>query len=206
MQPCGVGSPRGAATCSALCVLFAGMFAATAATTEPATSVFGPRKFVRATGAPRTETERFTIPSGSTGPFTLVITNGEADGRNRVSSATVTLNGVTIARQSDFNQNVREIRRTVTLVASNVLQVELQSLVGSYIFINVNGVQENRAPTVNAGPDLSVELPGSVTLNGSVSDDGLPVPPRLTTTWSKVSGPGTVTFGNPSTPVTTALF
>jgi hypothetical protein len=38
-------------------------------------------------------------------------------------------------------------------------------------------------------------------------DDGKPNPPAtVTTTWSKVSGPGTVTFANPSAKVTTATF
>ncbi len=41
----------------------------------------------------------------------------------------------------------------------------------------------------------TVTLPGSAALNGSVSDDGLPVGGALTVTWSKVSGPGDVAFG-----------
>ena len=47
----------------------------------------------------------------------------------------------------------------------------------------------------------------SATLTGTASDDGLPNPPGiLTTTWSKVSGPGTVTFGNANALSTTAGF
>ncbi len=39
------------------------------------------------------------------------------------------------------------------------------------------------------------------------TDDGKPIPTgTLTTTWSKVSGPGTVTFGNAATPTTSAIF
>jgi hypothetical protein len=65
----------------------------------------------------------------------------------------------------------------------------------------------NTAPTVNAGVDATVTLPGSASLDGTVSDDGLPNPPgAVTTTWSKVSGPGTVTFGNASAVDTTASF
>jgi hypothetical protein len=65
----------------------------------------------------------------------------------------------------------------------------------------------NQAPSVNAGPDLVVTLPNSANLNGTVSDDGLPNPPAtVTTTWSKVSGPGTVTFGNAASVDTTASF
>jgi hypothetical protein len=68
-------------------------------------------------------------------------------------------------------------------------------------------VGSNTAPTVAAGPDQTVTLPASATLNGSITDDGLPDPPgTVTATWSAVSGPGTVTFGNPNAPATTASF
>ena len=55
----------------------------------------------------------------------------------------------------------------------------------------------NQAPVVNAGADQQVTLPATAALSGTASDDGLPAPPAtLTTTWSQLSGPGTVTFGN----------
>lgn len=65
----------------------------------------------------------------------------------------------------------------------------------------------NVQPTVDAGPDQTVVLPASVSLNGTVSDDGLPNPPAsVAITWSKVSGPGTVTFGPANVEDTTATF
>ena len=60
------------------------------------------------------------------------------------------------------------------------------------------------APTVDAGPDRTVSVSAAAALDGTVSDDGLPAP--LTTTWSQVSGPGTVTFGNAGAVDTTASF
>src|SRR6185436_12273760 len=54
--------------------------------------------------------------------------------------------------------------------------------------------------------DQMIALPSVANLNGSVSDDGLPSGSTLTSTWSKVSGPGTVTFANPNVTVTTATF
>ncbi len=64
----------------------------------------------------------------------------------------------------------------------------------------------NVAPVVNAGPDQSVDFPAtSASLSGSASDDGLPGT-GLTTQWTKVSGPGTVTFGNAAALSTTATF
>jgi hypothetical protein len=65
----------------------------------------------------------------------------------------------------------------------------------------------NQAPAVSPGPNQSITLPAIASLNGTVTDDGLPVPPGLLTLgWSKLSGPGTVTFANSTTPATTASF
>jgi hypothetical protein len=52
----------------------------------------------------------------------------------------------------------------------------------------------NRAPIVNAGADQAIVYPNRAVLTGKVTDDGLPSPPALSYTWSKVSGPGTVSF------------
>ncbi len=65
----------------------------------------------------------------------------------------------------------------------------------------------NAAPTVNAGVAQTITLPAQAALAGTASDDGLPNPPALlTTTWSKLSGPGTVAFGNANALATTAAF
>ena len=64
----------------------------------------------------------------------------------------------------------------------------------------------NLPPIANAGPDQSITVPANtVTLNGSATDDGQPNG-SITYSWTKVSGPGTVTFGNASQAVTTAQF
>jgi RHS repeat-associated protein/uncharacterized repeat protein (TIGR01451 family) len=65
----------------------------------------------------------------------------------------------------------------------------------------------NQAPVVSAGANQSVELPiSTVTLTGSVTDDGLPLGGTITQQWSKLSGPGTVTFSSPTQLVTQATF
>ncbi len=65
----------------------------------------------------------------------------------------------------------------------------------------------NQPPVVNAGPNQTITLPtNSVTLNGTVTDDGLPVGGTLTQFWEAVSAPGTVTFANPLATSTTATF
>lgn len=54
--------------------------------------------------------------------------------------------------------------------------------------------QQNLAPTVDAGVDQVITLPASASLEGTVTDDGLPASGTLSIAWSKVSGPGSVTF------------
>ena len=69
----------------------------------------------------------------------------------------------------------------------------------------ITGAAANVAPTVNAGADQTITLPGSATLNATISDDGRPNG-TLTRSWTRVSGPGTVTFSAPSAAATTATF
>ena len=73
------------------------------------------------------------------------------------------------------------------------------------ITVTVSGIA-NLPPVVDAGPDQTITLPSNVaTLVGSASDDGVPGT-GLTFLWTKVSGPGTVTFANAAAASTTATF
>jgi uncharacterized repeat protein (TIGR01451 family) len=64
----------------------------------------------------------------------------------------------------------------------------------------------NDAPVVGAGVDQTITLPDIATLSGTVTDDGLPQGATVTSTWSAIDGPGTVTFADPTSPATTATF
>ncbi len=64
----------------------------------------------------------------------------------------------------------------------------------------------NAPPVVDAGPDQTNTLPARVTVEGVVSDDGLPVGATNGVNWSIVSGPGTVVFADPTSIRTTASF
>jgi len=71
--------------------------------------------------------------------------------------------------------------------------------------INTVTVLLNAPPVVTAGSSQTVAFPSCASLNGRVTDDGLPYG-ILTSSWSEVSGPGTVTFGNVNVADTTACF
>jgi hypothetical protein len=63
------------------------------------------------------------------------------------------------------------------------------------ITVVVNLLKENKAPVVNPGPDQTITLPtNKATLNGTIMDDNFPINGVLFNSWSKFSGPGTVTF------------
>jgi RHS repeat-associated protein len=76
----------------------------------------------------------------------------------------------------------------------------------SPVTMTVTAQQLNQPPTVSAGPNQTIELPvNTATLNGSASSSA-PAGSPVTVQWSQVSGPGTVTFSNPTQPVTQATF
>ncbi|HZM16165.1 MAG TPA: Ig-like domain-containing protein, partial [Candidatus Krumholzibacteria bacterium] len=86
---------------------------------------------------------------------------------------------------------------TVSTDAVPVFTVNRQPFAGSPV---------NAAPCVDAGPDLAIGMAQQAWLRGQASDDGDPGSASLSVTWSKVSGPGTVTFTSPSTPQSFASF
>ncbi len=66
------------------------------------------------------------------------------------------------------------------------------------------GVPVNQPPTVTADAESAV-FPSAATLDGTVTDDLLPDPPGMTSVvWSKVSGPGDVSFADAAAADTTA--
>jgi hypothetical protein len=62
---------------------------------------------------------------------------------------------------------------------------------------------------LNKAPNIALAALGDISpisLDGTVTDDSFPVPVSLTTQWSQISGPGTITLGNPALIATTATF
>ncbi len=69
-----------------------------------------------------------------------------------------------------------------------------------------NPPDPNNPPVVSAGINQVISLTEEAQLFGTVTDDGKPTPPGLIATWSKVSGPGTVSFRNASALQTSSRF
>ena len=62
------------------------------------------------------------------------------------------------------------------------------------------------SPAVEAGAAQTIKISEIASLNGTARADNLPEGTALRFLWSKVGGPGTVTFGSPNSPQTTATF
>ena len=127
----------------------------------------------------------------------------------KLTTAWTTVTGPTAAVFADPTALVTTATFWVTGTYTLRLTVSDGALTASdNIVVTVNlPAPVNQPPVVNAGPDQTITLPATATLAGGASDDGLPNPPAtLTTTWSVVSGPGTVTFANTANPTTTATF
>ncbi|MCX8107419.1 MAG: hypothetical protein N3G20_01295, partial [Verrucomicrobiae bacterium] len=107
-----------------------------------------------------------------------------------------------------LDDNEVEDNETVVLTLQPGLYYSLGSPLQATVYISDNDVR-NIAPIVNAGSDQSIltnSLPARTLLRGSATDpDNGPTTP-LAFRWSKVSGPGTVTFGNEMQNETTAEF
>ena len=71
-------------------------------------------------------------------------------------------------------------------------------------FTNLSIVPLNNAPVVGFA-SMAVWPLSPVAIHGTATDDNFPAPVSLSSQWTKVSGPGTVTFGNATTPDTTAV-
>jgi hypothetical protein len=111
---------------------------------------FGPQNYVRGTGAPVTVTDSFTALNPAT-QYTLKAFNGglQNDQTELVSSTVVTINGVQVLGENNFNQNVQEVDVPVVLHGSNTISVQVRGQPGGTLTIEIVGV-DNDPPLITA--------------------------------------------------------
>jgi RHS repeat-associated protein len=134
-------------------------------------TVYGPHRFTRNPGQPVNVVENFSLPADAASPFTILVENGAPSGSNRVSSATIKLNGTSLYSPNDFNQNVASLTKPVTLAATNILEVNLASAPGSYLTITFTATRVASQATLDSvtparttqGQTLNVTLRGTNT-------------------------------------------
>ena len=99
------------------------------------TPVFGPAQYMRIAGPPQTFTGAFK--HCGTQQCQIVVVNGDVNGKNRISSASISLNGKEIIGPNTFNQKVSTIVKPVMLADENQLITRLASAPGSFITVDV---------------------------------------------------------------------
>src|SRR6266853_2165735 len=173
-------------------------------------TVFGPKNYVRGTGAPVTVTDTFTVLNPST-QYTLKAFNGGLENTQTelVSSSIVTINGVQVLGPSNFNQHVSEVDVPVILQASNTISVQVRGRPGGTLAIEIVGL-DNQLPTITAKASPAPNDAGwnntNVTVTFTCSDAISGVascPPSQTVTTEGVnqviSGTATDNAGNTAT-------
>jgi hypothetical protein len=133
------------------------------------TTVFGPEQYTRVPGAPATFTD--TFEHCGTAPCELVVVNGDGTPKERISSATVELNGEEVINQRNFNPTVDQLVRPVTLADQNQLSVRLASKPGSFVTVSA----QCRASLVNlsaSSPGVSLQAEDSLLSAITIANDG----------------------------------
>jgi RHS repeat-associated protein len=101
-------------------------------------SAFGPKKYIRTTGAPNLYQDAF---SAEPGEAWLIIRNGregqKANTDDRVTSGVVSLNGTVLFSHDDFKHQTYILETPVTLAAENEIRVELESKPGTYLSLEI---------------------------------------------------------------------
>lgn len=139
---------------------------------DPTYTVFGPKTYVRETGAPVTLTEQFTLQPGAGGPYRLHVVNGNPDGTQRLASAQVRLNGVNVMTSSDLNQQVGGLVREVSLQEENTVEVTVEAKPSGRMTIRFTAT-DTTAPmlTITAPAVGLVTRATEVSVAGSVKDE-----------------------------------
>src|SRR3989475_1530746 len=138
----------------------------------PITVAFGTKEYIRAAGRPETFTETFQYHG--TSPCQIVVVNGNADGTQRISSASISLNGEQIVGPKDFNQQVGGIVKAVVLADQNQLSTTLRSKPGSFLTVSVECLAGTPPPSGGTPPPSGGTPPPS---GGTAPPSGGTPPP-----------------------------
>lgn len=130
-------SARGLLTAVLTALLLVAFAAAAHAALEEVT-VFGPARFERVADGPQAEVLDFSVPRNAQ-HYLMKVQNGSVEQADLVSSAVISLNGVTVFKQNDFNRHSDHLESPVVLGAANRLEVKLGSIPSSHLTITLVG-------------------------------------------------------------------
>lgn len=127
--------------------------AATEPTAQSAETVniFGPKRYDSA-GFLTKAAEQITLPADAFAPFTVEVQNGAADGTGRALVGTVRLNGTVVFSSNELNLQAPSQTQTVTLSASNTLEISFLSRRAAFLVVTVKAT---RRPTPLPSPSIN---------------------------------------------------
>lgn len=115
---------------------------------------FGPVQFKPTDLSQNNYYHELSVPSWIVPPYELHIFNGNPDGTQRISSATVEINGTQILTTNDINQTIAKNSQTVTLKRLNSMNTTLTGQQGSFLNLQVCGAAADFTP-----PQLTIVTP-----------------------------------------------
>jgi len=129
--------------------------------------VFGPKVYTKTATTPTHFVESFTPPSGASAPYSI-----SAQGSVAGTTATITVNGVQVIKDSDFGNAITYVSKPVTLLSgSNAMLVDVIGSTGTTITLTV-WATDNTPPTLTiaAPPPNFVTNASTVTVSGTSQD------------------------------------
>ncbi len=135
---------------------------------ETTTVVYEPHKFTREIAKPATSSDSFEAcdPKGS---FRLIVENGDAKGKNRISSGVISINGTPLVTQNDFNGKASRIEKVIhNISAENSMVVELKSKPWSFVTVSVEGIMSCLEIQITDPPNGAAIGKGSTIVRGTL--------------------------------------
>lgn len=164
--------------------------------------IFGPKTFTRIPGRPEVFQESFTL-SSLAGTLTLVVQNGDPNGKQRIKSGEISLNGFKIVGNTDLSSKAGRFEKIINasvLRTTNLLNVSLKG---------GQGVGSDQPPFITVsiirhiddidGPVITINQPkeGDVFANSPIEVSG---------TVSDISGVASLKVNGVDTPVVNDAF
>ena len=103
--------------------------------------------------------------SAQVGSGQIEIINGNPDGTHRVTSGSVSLNGLQLLGPDDFKNYAPYYQFPVNLTESNFLTVQIQGTPGDFLTIRVTQGDNIQTITASAGPNGTISPSGAVSVN-----------------------------------------
>ncbi len=150
--------------------------------------VYEPHRFTREIAKPETFTDTFDVcdPSGA---FTLVVENGDENGKNRISSGVISINGVPVVSQSDFSQKVSRIEKPIANIREvNEVTVDVGSRPWSYVTVSVEGLMSCLEVFITEPEAGSTVNRGTALVRGTIDSETADVGVRVNGVLAGVNG------------------